>query len=112
MRYATRILSVLMLVLSLAASSLAAPAPSSAPGSAQASKALAQPSAGGKVDLNSATTDELATLKGIGPSKAQAIVQYRADHGGFGSVDELLNVRGIGQKMLEKLRDSFTIVKK
>lgn len=63
------------------------------------------------VDLNSATPSELETLPGIGPSKAAAIVQYRADHGPFESVDELDNVTGIGPATLAALRDQVTVGK-
>ena len=56
------------------------------------------------VNINTAGTSELETLRGIGPAKAKAIVDYRKEHGGFQSVDDLINVRGIGPKILEKIR--------
>ena len=56
------------------------------------------------LDLNQATLQELDALPGIGPATAQAIVDYRAQHGHFRSVDDLLNVRGIGDAKLEQLR--------
>lgn len=56
------------------------------------------------VDLNSASIAELDTLPGIGPATAQAIVDYRTQHGRFSSVDDLLNVRGIGPAKLEEIR--------
>ena len=59
-----------------------------------------------KVSLNQATVGELETLPGIGPSKAAAIINYREEVGAFQSIDELTNVSGIGEKTLEKLRDS------
>ena len=61
------------------------------------------------VNINSATLDELDALPGIGPSIAQAIVAYRDEHGRFGSVDELLDVRGIGEAKLEQLRPLVTV---
>ncbi len=62
------------------------------------------------VDINSADAKTIAAeLKGIGPKKAQAIVQYREEHGGFKSVDELINVSGIGEKTLIKIRDYVVI---
>jgi competence protein ComEA len=61
------------------------------------------------VDLNAASATELAALKGIGPAKAQAIVDYRETNGTFGSVDELKMVRGIGDKLLEQLRSQVTV---
>jgi competence protein ComEA len=57
-----------------------------------------------KVDLNAAGRDRLETLPGIGQVKAQAIIAYREQHGRFTSVDELLNVPGIGPATLERLR--------
>ena len=62
-----------------------------------------------KVSLNQATTGELETLPGIGPSKAAAIIKYREEVGAFQSIDELTNVSGIGEKTLEKLRDSLEL---
>ena len=61
------------------------------------------------VNLNTATRDELIALPGIGPSKAQAILDYRAQHGGFKSVDELKDVKGIGAKRFEKLRAEVSV---
>src|SRR6478735_10528372 len=55
------------------------------------------------VDLNTAGLDELDTLPGVGPVTAQAILDYRTQHGGFGSVDELLDVDGIGKATLSKI---------
>ena len=57
---------------------------------------------GGKVNINTADSEELQTLNGIGPSMAARIIQYRDDNGKFGSVDDLLNVSGIGEKTLAK----------
>ncbi len=61
------------------------------------------------VNLNTADQAELESLPGIGESKAAAIIQYRADHGGFKSVDELDNVSGIGPSTLASLRDLVTV---
>lgn len=69
--------------------------PSSAPGSL--------------VNLNTATEAELDTLPGVGPVTAQAILAWRTDHGGFTSVDELLEVSGIGEVTLEELRPLVTV---
>ena len=63
----------------------------------------------GPVDLNSAGRAALLTLPGIGESKADAILAYREENGPFGSVDDLLNVRGIGQALLEQLRDKVYV---
>ena len=61
------------------------------------------------VNINTATKDELIALQGIGPAKAQAIVDYRKQNGPFKSVDDLRNVKGIGAKRLEKLRADITV---
>ena len=57
-----------------------------------------------KLDINHANAEALTTLPGIGKVKAKAIVDYRNTNGRFNSVDELINVRGIGDKTLQKLR--------
>ena len=58
----------------------------------------------GPVHLNSASVDQLDELPGVGPAIAQAIVDHRETHGDFTSVEDLLDVRGIGQSKLEDLR--------
>ena len=58
----------------------------------------------GPIDLNTATADELDTLPGVGPATAESILAYRTEHGSFRSVDELLEVRGIGDAKLAALR--------
>lgn len=55
------------------------------------------------VDINKADAVTLSTLKGIGPKKAKAIVQYRKDHGPFRQVNDLTKVQGIGAKFLKRL---------
>ncbi|MEN8176724.1 MAG: ComEA family DNA-binding protein [Pseudomonadota bacterium] len=62
-----------------------------------------------KVNINSASAEELAALNGIGDAKAAAIVAYRTDNGSFASVDDLAQVSGIGDKTLDGLRDSVTV---
>jgi len=61
------------------------------------------------INLNTATAAQLEGLKGIGPSKAKAIVEQREKNGQFHSVDDLKLVRGIGDKMLEQLRPQLTV---
>ena len=57
-----------------------------------------------QVDLNTATLEQLVTLPGVGKKKAAAIIEYRTKHGKFKSVDDLVNVKGVGKKMLMKLK--------
>ena len=61
------------------------------------------------VNLNSATAEELDTLPGVGPATAEAILSHRDANGPFTSVDQLLDVRGIGDAKLEQLRDLVTV---
>lgn len=61
------------------------------------------------VDLNTATVEQLSTLKGIKAKKATAIVEYRQKNGAFKSVDDLKNVPGFGQKTVDKLRSELTV---
>jgi competence protein ComEA len=63
----------------------------------------------GPVNLNTATADELDELPGVGPSTAAAIIAHRDEHGPFGTVEELLDVRGIGPARLDELRSLVTV---
>lgn len=68
-----------------------------------------EPNVSKKININTAPASELVRLKGIGEVKAAAIIKYRNENGGFKSVDELINVSGIGKKTLEKIRDYVTV---
>ena len=63
----------------------------------------------GKININTATATELDTLPGIGTAYAGRIIEYRQNSGGFKSIDEIKNVKGIGDKTFEKLKDKITI---
>jgi competence protein ComEA len=62
-----------------------------------------------RINLNTASMEELVTLPGIGPSYAKRIVAYREKNGGFKRLEDLLNVQGIGEKTLDKIRDRVTV---
>lgn len=61
------------------------------------------------VDLNKATQAELETVKGIGPAKAKAIIDYRTKNGPFKSVDDLDNVKGFGKKSVDKIKGEIAV---
>lgn len=65
--------------------------------------------ADGKVNINTADSQTLQTLNGVGPSTADKIIAYREDNGPFSKVEDLMNVSGIGKKTFEKLQDGITI---
>ncbi|WP_379883057.1 helix-hairpin-helix domain-containing protein [Laceyella putida] len=79
--------------------------PASFPGGGVA----ASETSGGKINVNTATAEELDQLNGIGPSKAEAIVRYREEHGPFRSVEEIAQVPGIGEKTVEKFREQIVL---
>lgn len=89
------------------------PAPAAVPGAGGANTAGAAGSAGSvagaaptaPISLNTATADQLNTLPGVGPVLAQHIIDYRTQHGGFRSVDELRQVNGIGDRRFADMRD-------
>lgn len=62
-----------------------------------------------KVDLNQADESELQTLPSIGQKKAQEIIRYREEKGGFKTIDELKNISGFGEKTFEKLKESIKV---
>lgn len=61
------------------------------------------------VDINTATMEQLEALKGVGPAKAKAIVEYRTKNGPFKSVDDLDAVKGFGKKTVDGLRSEITV---
>lgn len=64
---------------------------------------------GGKVDLNKASKEELMTLPGIGESKADSILRYREEHGGFKNIEELMEIQGIKSGVFQKIQDDITV---
>jgi competence protein ComEA len=63
----------------------------------------------GKINLNKASEVELQTLTGVGPSKANAIIEYRDENGSFKEIEELMEISGIGEKTFEKFKDQITV---
>lgn len=63
----------------------------------------------GKVNLNTATREELMTLRGIGQAKAEDILAYRKQHGRFEKIEEIMNVPGIKEAAFQKIRDNITV---
>jgi competence protein ComEA len=63
----------------------------------------------GLVNINRASAQELEQLPGIGPVKAQSIIEYRDKNGYFTKIDDIINVSGIGEKTFERIKDSITI---
>lgn len=63
----------------------------------------------GKININEATVEQLAGIKFIGPAIAERIVQYREDSGPFGKIEDLMNVKGIGPKTFEKIKDHIKL---
>lgn len=61
------------------------------------------------VNINTATKEELDTLPGVGPATAEKILNYRQEHGNFQSIEDLKNVKGIGEAKFNKLQDKISI---
>ena len=95
-----RIVTMFVLVLSLAVSAV------SAQDAGRRSAAAATVAA---VNLNTATPAQLEGLPGIGKATAERIVEYRQKNGGFKKVEELMNVRGVGEKSFLKLKPLITV---
>src|SRR5512142_2904373 len=74
-----------------------------------AALAAGKPAPAGKVNINTASVEQLTTLPGVGPKLAARIVEYRQKSGTFRSPQELLNVRGIGEKNFAKLESWLTV---
>lgn len=70
--------------------------------------AAAKPAPTGKVNINTASAQQLTALPGVGEKMAARIVEYRQKQGGFKSVQELMNVKGLGEKNLAKLQPYLT----
>jgi len=71
--------------------------------------AATEPASVEKIDLNSATVEQLTSLPGVGPTLAGRIVEYREKAGRFNSVEELMNVKGIGEKNFAKIEPRLKV---
>ncbi|MCA1797308.1 MAG: helix-hairpin-helix domain-containing protein [Geobacteraceae bacterium] len=61
------------------------------------------------VNVNTASTEQLEQINGVGPKTAEKIIEYRENHGEFTSVDQLSNIKGIGDKSLQKMAQNMTL---
>jgi len=75
--------------------------------SVMAEKSRAVPSE--KINLNSATAEQLQSIPGIGPTTAKSILEYRAKVGKFNKIEEIINVKGIGEKKFQKIKDRLAV---
>lgn len=66
-------------------------------------------SVNGKININTATKEDLLKIKFIGDKKAEAIIEYRKENGDFNTVEELKNVPGIGEKIYQKIKDKIEV---
>ncbi len=82
---------------------------SAAPLDAQQTAAPASQAAAALVNLNTATPAQLATLPGVGPKTAELIVEHREKNGGFKKIEELMHVKGIGEKSFLRLKELVTV---
>lgn len=62
-----------------------------------------------KININTASEEELRTLKGIGPATAKSIILYREEYGAFSAIEEIMNVKRIGEKTFAKIKERITV---
>ena len=98
----THMVMVVLLILGLGVATQASQEKSRTPPAAKAS-------ASAQVNLNTANVTQLETLPGIGKSTAERILEYREKSGGFKKIEDLMNVRGVGEKSFLKLKPLVTV---
>lgn len=92
-----KVACILALCLGLAISPVTVLAQKSGPGSVD------------KVNINSATAEQLQSLPGVGPVTAKAIIEYRTKVGKFNRIEEIINVKGIGEKKFQRIKDRIVV---
>ena len=97
----TRILTAAIAAIALSAPALSAQTKAPAP---QAAATATAP-----VNLNTATAEQLATIPGVGPKRAERLIDYRQKNGGFKKVEDLMNVSGVGEKSFLKMKPLITV---
>ena len=103
----TRLVSAVMALLTAVSLTTVAQAQDAKPQTS--SRRAAQPAVTTPININTATASELEALPGVGPAMAARIVEYRSKNGGFKKVEDLMNVKGIGEKTFLKLKSLVTI---
>ena len=98
--------ALVMVLATLVAIQLGAGPLLAAPAEAEGPRGPARP-----VDLNSASAEELAELPGVGPALAERIIEFRKKNGPFRRAEDLLKVRGIGEKSFQKIRPHVKLTK-
>jgi competence protein ComEA len=96
------------IVLALGVTTLIAAQEATRPAAARTTSMSAP--AGAPINLNTATVAQLETIPGIGKATAERILEYRQKNGGFKKVEDLMNVRGIGEKSFLKMKPLITVV--
>jgi competence protein ComEA len=67
------------------------------------------PASADKVNINSATAEQLQNLPGVGPVTAKAIIEYRTKVGKFNRIEEIINVKGVGEKKFQRIKDRIVV---